>query len=67
VIEMEKNYLITGEVRTNLGCDKFKKRVEAINKERATEKALCMIGGCHKVKRHQIKILSVEEQQVKAE
>jgi ribosomal protein L20A (L18A) len=62
---MEKSYLVTGEVKTNLGRDKFKKEVDAISKERAVDKALCMIGGCHKVKRRQIKIVSVEELQGK--
>jgi ribosomal protein L20A (L18A) len=63
---MEKSYVVTGVVNANLRHDKFKKNVEAISKERAMEKALCMIGGCHKVKRHQIKIVSVEELQVNA-
>lgn len=64
---MGKSYAVTGELKTKLGCDKFTKEVEAVSKERAVEKALSMIGGCHKLKRYQIKILSVEELQVKAE
>jgi ribosomal protein L20A (L18A) len=62
---MEKSYVVMGEVRMKMGCDKFKKKVEAVTKERAIEKALSNIGGCHKVKRYQIKILSVEELPVK--
>ena len=64
---MEKSYVVTGEVNANLRRDKFKKNVEAVSKERAIDKALSMIGGCHKVKRYQIKIVLVEELQVKAE
>jgi len=64
---MEKSYVVIGEVKTNLGPEKFRKEVEAISKDRAIEKALSMMGGCHRVKRHQIKILSAEELQVKVE
>lgn len=64
---MEKTYVVKGEVKLKIGCDKFSKEVKAISKERATEKALSMIGGCHKVKRYQVKILSVEELPVKAQ
>lgn len=64
---MEKTYVVTGEVRMKFGCDKFKKQVEAVSKERAVEKAQAMIGGSHKVKRFQVKILSVEELPVKGQ
>lgn len=64
---MEKSYSVKGEVKIKLDIEKFTKEVEAVSKERAVEKALCMIGGCHKVKRYQIKILSVEERPVKAQ
>ncbi len=58
---MEKTYLVTGEVKMRIGCDRFKKEVKAATKERAVEKALSNIGGCHKVKRYPVKILAVEE------
>lgn len=61
MIDMEKSYVVTGEMKTKMSCDKFKKVVEAVSRDRAIEKVLSMLGGNHKLKRYQIKVISAEE------
>lgn len=56
-----KVFRVTGEIRKpNLQTD-FRKEVRAVKREDAVEKIYKEIGSKHRVKRFQIKIISVEE------
>ncbi|MDD1766785.1 MAG: hypothetical protein LUQ00_02585 [Candidatus Methanomethyliaceae archaeon] len=61
---MSKNYVVKGKAKIGIKWEKFEKNLVASRKELAVEKALSILGGSHKLKRHQIKIDSVEELQV---
>jgi large subunit ribosomal protein LX len=61
---MSKNFVVKGRAKIGIKWERFKKTVTADRKEMAVEKALSMLGGNHRIKRHQIKIDSVEEQPV---
>jgi len=61
---MSKNFVVKGKAKIGLKWERFKKIVAADRKERAVDKALSILGGSHGIKRHQIKIDSVEEQPV---
>jgi len=60
-LQTSKNFVIKGKAKIGLKWEKFEKNVAADRKERAVDKALSVLGGCHGIKRHQIKIDSVEE------
>jgi ribosomal protein L20A (L18A) len=61
---MTKIYVVKGRAKIGLKWERFEKTVNADGKERATDIAMSLLGGSHKVKRFQIKIESVEESQV---
>ena len=52
-------FVIKGKINTGFGWEKFKKSIEAEEKEEALDRAFCTLGGCHGLKRNQIKIESV--------
>ncbi|MGB9740164.1 MAG: 50S ribosomal protein L18Ae [Candidatus Bathyarchaeia archaeon] len=58
---MLKIFRIKGEIRKPNMETPFKKEVAAIKPEHAIEKVYAELGSKHRVKRFQIKILSVEE------
>ncbi len=64
---MEKNYMIKGKMKQLYGWVDFEKSVAAPTEALARERALCILGGNHKLKRFQIRIDSIREEPVKAE
>ena len=58
-----KLFRVTGEIHKAkiFGPMKFTKDVEATKREHAVERIYAEMGSHHRSKRHQIKILSVEE------
>jgi ribosomal protein L20A (L18A) len=58
---MSKNFVVKGKAKIGMKWEKFEKNIVAAKKELAVERALSILGGNHKLKRHQIKIDSVEE------
>ncbi|MEM3730155.1 MAG: 50S ribosomal protein L18Ae [Candidatus Bathyarchaeia archaeon] len=56
-----KVFRITGEIRKPNLNTKFKKEVAAVKPEHAIEKIYAELGSKHRVKRFQIKVISVEE------
>jgi large subunit ribosomal protein LX len=56
-----KVFRVTGEIRKPNLATPFKKEVLAAKPEHAVEKVYAEIGSKHRVKRHHLKILKVEE------
>jgi len=56
-----KTFLIKGKAKIGIKWEHFEKTIEAEKKERALDAALSTMGGSHKIKRHQIKVESVDE------
>lgn len=61
---MSKTYVVKGRAKIGIKWERFEKTVKAEKKERATDIAMSLLGGSHRVKRFQIKIESVEESPV---
>jgi len=64
-----KVYRVTGEIRKPWFFEpmRFKKEIAAAKKEHAVERIYAEMGSRHRAKRHQIKILGVEELEESAE
>jgi large subunit ribosomal protein LX len=59
-----KTYRVKGEILDPKMRTNFTKEVRALKPEQAIEKVYCDFGSKHKLKRHSIRILKVEELEV---
>ena len=62
-----KNFVVKGKFKAGLRWEKFTKNVESQNIKNAEDKVYSIFGSKHGIKRRQMKIESIIEEQIPAE